>query len=139
MVVQQFYKLNIFFQILASENIKPLSIIFYFQTLITCNTALLDNLGQNAHDEVLALGIPSRTTRRDAIIQELKKPSTRADLLCLQEVSSVNNAMFKQPKFLPPGFVEKWNVTNDEGFITSKPLIKKIYPRVYACPGYLKV
>ena len=53
-----------------------------FQTVLTYNAALLELLGL----DTLGPGadIPSRTDRRDVIIDQLK--NTTADIICLQEV-----------------------------------------------------
>ena len=58
-----------------------------FQSIITYNLALFDALGFETLAKNPGIRIPtSRETRRDAIIEQLKKPKNTADILCLQEV-----------------------------------------------------
>ena len=61
--------------------------LIVFQSIITYNLALFDALGFETLAKNPGIRIPpSRETRRDAIIEQLKKPKNTADILCLQEV-----------------------------------------------------
>ena len=64
------------------------------QILATYNTALLERLGSGTTG-------PTRTERRDAIIQELNSTYSDADAVCLQEVKYLSRCKRNPQKRVP--------------------------------------